>query len=260
MQIPNSVQGATLPARSVEEYRGRTDPQAIKAVAQEMEAMFAYELLKAMRAASDTSSKSGLGSDTYTSLFDMELSRLIAKRGIGLKEMMLKGIENKVAASEKKNAEKQVAGSNQNAAGGTGVVEQNVSTILQQDLPASNGRVSSGFGIRQDPLSGAYKFHHGLDVAAPEGSDIRPIKQGNVIFSGEQKGYGNVVVVDHGDGFVTKYAHNQVNLVQEGDVVTSDTVIARVGMTGRSTGPHTHFEVLYKGKDIDPAAVLAKKI
>jgi Rod binding domain-containing protein len=98
MQIPKPIPGAELPARSIEEYRGRTDPGAVKAVAQEMEAMFAYELLKAMRATSDTSSKGGLGPNTYTSLFDMELSKLIAKRGIGLKDMLLKGIEKRAAA------------------------------------------------------------------------------------------------------------------------------------------------------------------
>jgi murein DD-endopeptidase MepM/ murein hydrolase activator NlpD len=257
MQIPNSIPGAQLPARSIEEYRGRTDPGAIKAVAQEMEAMFAYELLKAMRATSDASSKSGLGPNTYTSLFDMELSKLIAKRGIGLKDMLLKGIEKKAATTEKNAGEKTVATERGGDAVGAASMMKQDATI-QQPLPANKGRISSGFGIRHDPFTGAYKFHHGLDVAAPEGSEIRPLKQGNVIFSGEQKGYGNVVIIDHGDGFVTKYAHNQINLAQEGDVVTSSTVIARVGNTGKTTGPHTHFEVIYNGKDIDPAAVFGR--
>lgn len=103
MPIPGGLPLANGPARSLEEYRGRNDPEAVKAVAQEMEAMFAYELLKAMRKSSGTSMKGGLGGDTYSSLFDMELSKVIAKRGLGLQDMVLKGIrqKNEAASTEK---------------------------------------------------------------------------------------------------------------------------------------------------------------
>lgn len=133
MQIPKPIPGADMPARSIEEYRGRTDPGAIKAVAQEMEAMFAYELLKAMRATSDTStSNGGLGPNTYTSLFDMELSKLIAKRGIGLKEMMLKGIERRTVTTAKNANENtevsEHSGATEAATGATGLVKKDART------------------------------------------------------------------------------------------------------------------------------------
>ena len=119
------------------------------------------------------------------------------------------------------------------------------------------GRVSSGFGFRKDPFTGGIAFHRGMDIAAAAGTAIYPVRGGKVTFSGHRKGYGNVVVVDHGDGFVTKYGHNRANLVDTGTVVGPDTVIAEVGSTGRSTGPHLHFEVSYEGKNVRPETVLA---
>jgi murein DD-endopeptidase MepM/ murein hydrolase activator NlpD len=119
------------------------------------------------------------------------------------------------------------------------------------------GRVSSGFGFRKDPYTGGTAFHRGMDIAAPAGTAVYPVRGGKVTFSGFLKGYGNVVVVDHGDGFVTKYGHNRVNLVSAGTAVGPDTVLAEVGSTGRSTGPHLHFEVSYEGKSVRPETVLA---
>jgi murein DD-endopeptidase MepM/ murein hydrolase activator NlpD len=79
-----------------------------------------------------------------------------------------------------------------------------------------------------------------------------------VIFSGEQAGYGNIVVIDHGDGLISKYAHNKTNLVREGDQVDANTVIAHVGYTGRSTGPHLHLEIQDKQGYVDPVKLLAR--
>jgi len=84
------------------------------------------------------------------------------------------------------------------------------------------------------------------------------VKPGTVTFSGEQAGYGNVVIIDHGDGFVSKYAHNAANLVSADDPVSPETVIATVGSTGRSTGPHVHFEVSYQGEKVNPRTLLAQ--
>ncbi len=256
MQIPDyPMETSTASTASIEQYRGRTDSEAIKAVAQEMEAMFANELLKAMRAASNSSSEKGLGASTYTSMFDMELSKLIAKRGLGLQDMLMKDIARKAGGSSEDSDETAISGSGEN----TKDFSETDTNTLQGALPVQGGKISSGFGQRSDPFTGAYRFHHGLDVAAPEGSDIHPLKQGKVVFSGTQTGYGNVVIVDHGDGFVTKYAHNKTNLVQEGETVTSNTVIAKVGNTGKSTGSHTHFEVIYNGADVNPVLVLGGK-
>ena len=117
--------------------------------------------------------------------------------------------------------------------------------------------MSSGFGFRKDPFTGGVGFHRGMDIAAPAGTAVYPVRGGKVTFSGRQKGYGNVVIVDHGDGFVTKYGHNRANLVDAGTVVGPGTILGEVGSTGRSTGPHLHFEVSYDGNNVRPDTVLA---
>jgi murein DD-endopeptidase MepM/ murein hydrolase activator NlpD len=230
----------------LENIKGRQDPEAVKKAAKEMESLFAYEMIKAMRATTGESAKSGLGNDTYMTMFDMELSKLFAERGLGLQDMFTKGLE--AASGASKTGRPQSTQSLQS-------MSKELRTILPGDR---NVRVSSDFGLRKDPISGDRKFHDGLDIPAPVGTEIHPVKPGTVKFSGEQAGYGNVVIIDHGDGFVSKYAHNAANLVSTGDSVSPATVIATVGSTGRSTGPHVHFEVSYQGEKVHPRALLAQ--
>ena len=238
--------------RTIEELRGRKDPAAMKAVAKEMEAMFAYEMIKVMRETTTLSSTEGLGSDTYMSMFDQELSKLFAERGLGMQDMFEQGMQ-RMAEKTGNAPEKQGQLTLKND--DTLTLENEIKPLLPD---AGHPRVSSGYGTRNDPFDGNTAFHHGLDIAASEGTDIHPVRNGTVLFSGEQKGYGNVVIIDHGDGFQSKYAHNQANLVQLGQQVDTGSVIAQVGSTGRSTGPHMHFEVLYKGKQVDPETLLAQ--
>lgn len=266
--------------QNIEALRGRKDTEAAKIVAKEIESLFAYELIKAMREASQESTK-GLGSDVYTSLFDMELARLMADRGLGLKEVLLRGIDKKEAHTlslsedgmSKEHLKPQMPEASESKIGTSELGIRDWEFVSRTPGPESqsrfhntpedglpvNGRISSGFGFRIHPFYGDKRFHHGIDIAAPEGSEIYPIRSGKVIFSGEKAGYGNMVIIDHGDGYTTRYAHNKVNLVKTGDYVDSDTVIARVGSTGVSTGPHLHFEVRYKGEPIDPVTLLAMK-
>jgi len=233
-------------AGTLSNITGKQDPEAIKKVAKEMESLFAYEMIKAMRATTGESAKSGLGNDTYMTMFDLELSKLFAERGLGLQEMLAKGLS--ATAGTPKTIQTQPQSRPQS-------MSDELRTILPEDR---NIRISSDFGFRKDPISGDQKFHHGLDVPAPIGTGIHPVKPGTVLFSGEQAGYGNVVIIDHGDGFVSKYAHNAANLVSAGDSVTPATAIATVGSTGRSTGPHVHFEVSYLGEKVDPRTLLAQ--
>jgi murein DD-endopeptidase MepM/ murein hydrolase activator NlpD len=234
---------------NIEALRGRKDPEAVKAVAKEMESLFVYEMLKVMREASGTSSSGSLGSDTYTSMFDMELSKVMAERGLGLADTLVKGIS--ANAGQKGQAPAPPSQQEQGQ-------KQPPMAVIQEVLPdVSKPRVSSGYGMRHDPFSGELKFHHGLDIPAPEGTDVHPVRPGTVLFSGQQTGYGNVVIIDHGNGFTSKYAHNQENLVKEGEKVDSATVIAKVGSTGKSTGPHIHFEVAYGGRNVDPGTLVA---
>jgi lipoprotein NlpD len=113
-----------------------------------------------------------------------------------------------------------------------------------------NGTINSGFGPRG---SG---FHDGIDIAAPEGTPIRAIEAGEVIYSDQLRGYGNMVILRHGDGIVSVYAHNEVNLVRDGQRVARGEVVARVGSTGRVSGPHLHFEIRRTNTAQDPMRYL----
>lgn len=117
-------------------------------------------------------------------------------------------------------------------------------SFAARQSPVDNGTVTSGVGWRLDPFgSGRMVYHNGYDIAVPVGTPVHPTQAGTVYFAGPYKGYGNLVAVEHGKGFVTFYGHNSEVLVKPGQKVDTDTVIALSGSTGRSTGPHVHYEV-----------------
>lgn len=124
--------------------------------------------------------------------------------------------------------------------------------------PVRDGFVSSPFGRRSDPLTGRASVHKGMDFAGEPGSDILAVAAGVVTRAERAPGYGNVVEISHADGYTTLYGHNQRNLVQVGDLVEPGQVIAKLGSTGRSTGPHLHFEVRKGGRPMNPATFLAQ--
>jgi murein DD-endopeptidase MepM/ murein hydrolase activator NlpD len=112
------------------------------------------------------------------------------------------------------------------------------------------GKITSLTGIRHDPIDGKLRHHNGVDIATPEGTPVKPVAPGVVLFSGARPGYGNTVIIGHRDGTITLYAHNSANLVAEGEEAGSGTTIALSGSTGRSTGPHLHFEAWRDGENI----------
>lgn len=118
-----------------------------------------------------------------------------------------------------------------------------------RNLPLQ-GRITSLTGLRNDPIDGKLRHHNGLDIAAPNGTPVKPVAAGTVIFSGWKSGYGNTVILNHNDGMITVYAHHASNSVSEGATVDRDTVIAQSGSSGRSTGPHLHFEAWRNGVNI----------
>jgi len=124
--------------------------------------------------------------------------------------------------------------------------------------PAS-GRVSSNFGQREDPFNSSERFHSGIDIAADYGSDINAAAEGTVITAGTLAGYGKAVIVSHGNGLTTLYGHISSAIAKEGQKVKKGQLIARVGSTGRSTGPHLHFEVRINDTPVDPLKYLDKK-
>ncbi len=134
-------------------------------------------------------------------------------------------------------------------------------TSVHQDLkpagrPVTKGWVSSHYGYRKDPFSGKKAFHHGVDVAGKENSDVIAVAAGVVTWVGEKKNYGHLVEIRHADGYLTRYGHNSKLLVKRGELVTKGEVIAQMGSSGRSTGPHVHFEIARNGQTINPAKYL----
>ena len=125
--------------------------------------------------------------------------------------------------------------------------------------PVENGWVTSGYGRRLNPFTRLPEIHKGLDIAGREGSEIYAVASGVVTRESKKARYGLFIEIDHGNGYRTRYAHNQINLVRKGDVVRQGEVIALLGNTGRSTGPHLHFEVLKNGRSVPPRKYLSRR-
>jgi murein DD-endopeptidase MepM/ murein hydrolase activator NlpD len=132
------------------------------------------------------------------------------------------------------------------------LTEDTIAASIPTGNPVENGWVSSFYGYRIDPFNGKKTFHEGLDIAGKTGSDVLAVAEGIVTWVGERGGYGGLVEVDHGNGYVTRYAHNKTIKVKKGDRVTKGETLALMGSTGRSTGPHVHFEVLRVGQHVNP--------
>jgi murein DD-endopeptidase MepM/ murein hydrolase activator NlpD len=128
--------------------------------------------------------------------------------------------------------------------------------VMPSGSPVKNGWVSSGYGKRADPFTGKKEFHKGLDLAGKEGSLVLSVGDGIVTWVGKRTGYGNLVEITHGNGYVTRYGHNEKLLVAVGDIVKKGQQIAVLGSTGRSTGPHVHYEVVHNGQQVNPSKYL----
>lgn len=259
------------PIGAVAGAAGRTEgaeKAALRRAAEEFESLFINQMLKSMR---DTVQKSDLfhggnAEEIYTSMLDTELSKSMAKAGgIGLADMLLRQLSDGGGPAP---AVMPAAPAMPAAAPAAAPDAARAASFAVQAEPAGDEagfsfplrelkRISSGFGERHDPFTGKKRFHHGMDIAAKEGTPVYPAAPGKVVFSGPKGGYGNLVEVLHEDGLVTRYGHNQANLVREGDSVSPSEPIATVGSTGRSTGPHLHFEVLRDGRAVDPGSLYA---
>ena len=121
------------------------------------------------------------------------------------------------------------------------------------------GRVTSGYGWRIHPLTARRQFHYGIDIANLKGTPVRATADGRVVLAGWQGTYGRIVIIDHGHGFSTRYAHNSTILVKPREKVKRGQIIALMGNTGRSTGPHLLYEVWYKGKPVNPLLYVKSK-
>ncbi len=170
--------------------------------------------------------------DTFSGFFEEELGKLVAEGpGIGLADQLREAMSR-----------------------------QNQTNDIAHAMPEAPpiGRVTSNFGTRHDPFDGGLRHHAGIDLAAPVGTPVHAPRDGVVRFAGVRGGYGNVVVLDHGDGTETRYAHCDTLAVRPGEVVRAGTVIAAVGATGRATGPHLHMELRRDGHAVDPTREVTK--
>jgi murein DD-endopeptidase MepM/ murein hydrolase activator NlpD len=132
------------------------------------------------------------------------------------------------------------------------LTRDSITSAIPQGRPIAGGWLSSSYGYRIDPFNGKKTFHSGIDFAAKEGTNVIAVADGIVSYIGERNGYGELIELDHGNGYVTRYAHNEKIIVKTGDRIKKGEAIALLGSTGRSTGPHVHFEVLREGTKIDP--------
>ena len=131
--------------------------------------------------------------------------------------------------------------------------------MMPHGWPVTRGWISSYFGLRNSPFTGRREMHEGIDIAGREGTPIQAVAGGVVRLTRQSADYGNLIELDHGNGYVTRYAHNKENLAAEGELVKKGDVIATMGSTGHSTGSHLHFEVLKNGQPIDPRTYLTIK-
>lgn len=216
--------------------------------AKQFESWMVSYLAKTMRESLQDGPWSKGAMATFADLFDHEIGDRVAEAGgFGLQESLLRAMgTGPPIPAPHRTAQRlgPAAAASRPAAG----VQPTTGTPTHSDL-----RVTSAFGLRSDPLTGAVRSHHGLDFGASEGTPVLAAAQGTVRFAGKRGGYGNVVILEHADGTETRYAHCRDLGVREGDVVAEGQEIGSVGSTGRSTGPHLHFEVRRDGTPIDPA-------
>ncbi len=217
---------------------GDSDAEA----ARKFEAWMVAFLSKQMRETVKDGPWSGSGMSAFADLFDQEIGERVAETGgFGLQSSLVGSLQARRKAHGEAEPAAVVAPASPKEVGHA------AGRAVGEGL-----RVTSGFGARRDPFHGGERQHHGVDFGAAAGTPIRAAAAGVVRFAGTRGGYGNVVIVAHPDGSETRYAHCRDLAVRAGEAVAAGQSIATVGSTGRSTGPHLHFEVRRDGKPVDP--------
>ena len=223
--------------------------QAMQEQLEEFASLLIFQMLQTMRRTIPHTGllDKGAAHDLYMSLFDQEIARHMARRrDLGLTSLLEQQFNVLPEGTEQVSRRLHAVEA----------YRQRQEPGLQQLVLPVDGQLSSPFGWRHDPFDGTEKWNDGIDIAAPAGSLVRAAAAGQVVFSGTRQGYGNVVILAHQDGYRTYYAHNAEHLVEAGAVVKRGQPIARVGQTGRATGPHVHFEVHRHDQVLDPRPFL----
>ena len=244
-----------------------SERERLTALASEFESMLLLQMLKEMRKAGswdDDGDADTLGADTLFETLDVELAKYLADaQTLGLRKELLQAFDRKFGTGAPSDLPAK-AGRDEIGASTAGpsapIAPANVPVADQADdgmdeLVRPSGKVTSAFGWRADPFNGTSRFHGGIDVRAAYGQDVASAGAGRVVTSGDERGYGTTVVVEHVDGVRTRYAHLSAALVKAGDAVAAGQVLGRAGQSGRATGVHLHFEVIANGVRVDPATV-----
>lgn len=227
---------------------------AVRALAEQFESLLLAQMLREMResmAPENDDSGDDLGGSMLTDAFTSELGLSLSRSGgVGLADYLVQSVSRGATqpATDPMATAPMAADPRSPDIPAVGLAESVTAR-------AAGSLVNSTFGWRTDPLQGQPKFHAGQDLRAAYGDEVRAAAGGVVTFAGERGGYGLMVVVDHGGGTESRYAHLSVAEVQPGMVVQAGQAIARSGNSGRSTGPHLHFEVRQHGLPIDPGSV-----
>ena len=138
------------------------------------------------------------------------------------------------------------------------ITDGNIRDTIPTGRPVEDGWISSSYGYRVDPFSGKKVFHRGFDFAGKEGSNVIAVADGIVTWAGTRGNYGKMLEIDHGNGYTSRYGHNKALEVKVGERINAGQTIALMGSTGRSTGPHVHFEILLAGKPVNPYKFVKK--
>ena len=272
--LTTSGPAAGAGARAAMSHEGRAAERAkVAELAREFEAMMMRQVLQHMRGMLSDDEDTGLGADTMTATIDVELTRALAEsRPMGLAAALMPAIEREtvgggIAAGTRSDS---LPAPRTIPATAAGAVYTRVATApLHYANSAANAlepavplpladRVSSGFGMRRDPFDDSERFHAGVDIAAPAGRAVPAVAGGRVAFAGTAAGYGNLVVIEHGDGTSTRYAHLAEIAVRAGEAVEAGRAVGTVGSTGRATGPHLHFELRQGGLPVDPVTAASR--
>lgn len=235
--------------------------------AMEFESLLLTQLTEAINPVGDESEDnlfSSTGADMYKQMFSEQIAKIMANNGgIGIADTIMRQLQEKAAAkSPAMERAIQTAKSIRQETSEIPAFKINAMTD-SEEMPTAwqapvQGRITSDFGSRLDPINGQHRNHHGIDIAAPRGTPIGAAAAGTIVFAGRRGGYGNTVIIEQVDGRQSLYAHADQLLVNVGDTVNAGQTIATVGSTGRSTGPHLHFEVRENGQPIDPMTNFAK--
>lgn len=216
-----------------------------KELSKKIETVFLTELLKIIFANTSFSEEKTVS--TYMTAIIPQISEMMAG-SVGIGRFLTENANFLNSISKNQKIELKPATGNHE--------EQNKFNRTDRTFLPVSGKITSSFGLRIDPIDGKLRHHNGIDIAVPEGTPVKPILSGRVIYSGNSIGYGNCIIIEHENGIQTVYAHNSKNLVKTGDTVMENTVIALSGSTGRTTGAHLHFEVRKDGNPVNPLAMI----